>query len=263
MKHLGIGLTAATALAASVQAGIVSGVDVSVYAASSPVTMSSSMVTWAQNATYALRNGLSDAGGDITQTPTAYERAADSMSVYDMAYSQSFHLWRGVVSPTGAFANEWGNAITFGLAAVATGDAQLSLNQIRGDIYAAGTPATNGLHYVISFQNSSYGNGTALGVLVGADGLLNTPDDILVTSGSGTQLVDAIYSWGGIGIGWSVHAPSQLPGLVSQTGATFWCDWRVTHPLGTFVGTDSVVLTPAPGALPLLCFALLARRRRS
>ncbi len=149
----------------------------------------------------------------------------------------------------------------FGVAAVATGGAQLALNQMRFDIYAEGTPETDGYHFGVVFLNSNYNSGI-FSVRVGADGLLNTSDDIVLTSGDGSLFVDAIYCAGFSEIGWSISTPSQLLTIEQHAGFRMWCDWTVYHPLGTIIGTDSVEVVPAPGAVGLVGVALLARRRR-
>ena len=104
MNNLGIGTALAAALTFSVQAGVVPAVSVSVHVASAPAARGPSFANWSNNATHALRSDLSNYGGDITQTPLAYVRAADSMHITDMVATRSFFLWRGLASPGGAFA---------------------------------------------------------------------------------------------------------------------------------------------------------------
>ncbi len=261
MNNLGIGTALAAALTFSVQAGVVPAVSVSVHVASAPAAMGPSFGNWSNNAAYALRNDLTNYGGDITQTPLAYVRAADSMHITDMVATSSFFLWRGLAYPGGAFAQERGNGLMFGVAAVATGGAQLALNQMRFDIYLEGTPEADGYHFGVGFLNGNYNSGI-FGVRVGADGLLNTSDDIVLTSGDGSLFVDAIYCAGFTEIGYSINTPTQLLTIEQHAGFRAWCDWTVYHPLGTIVGTDSVNVVPAPGALGLLCLAMLARCRR-
>lgn len=255
------GSLSAIALAASAQAGAVGGIDMHVYAATGPNHITSaSTPAWRANAMVALRNGLDSYGGSLSETPSAYERAGDVVDIGDMILSQGFNAWRGVASPSGAFASETGNSMHWGLSAVGTGGFQFSYSQLTVTVHGEGTPWASQQDMFYDYSTYSYDN-NHLGVLLGADGVLNTEDDVLINSGASTQLVDAFYTRGP-GWGWTANNPDQLAWLLGRGGYTQTGVFTFATAAGNFSGSDSISVVPAPGALALLGLAGVARRRR-
>lgn len=255
-----VGALPAVALVASTQAGVTSGIDVQVYAAAAPnVYGSASWAPWRDNALFALRNGFASYGGSFTDTPTAYERSGDAAGIGDMCVT-SFASWRGSSTPSGAFAAEYGTRMHFGLAAVGTGGFQFSLNDLSFNMHGDGADWASGLDYAGTYAGYTY-TANRIGVLAGADGVLNTADDVVINSGAATQLVDAFYMVG-VGNAWWPADAAELADMNQWGGYTLTTDYTFTTAAGNFYGSDSVYAIPAPGALVLLGLAGVSRRRR-
>jgi hypothetical protein len=147
---------------------------------------------YVSNATTALHDGLSSLGNPAL--PTYYQ--AQSLVRANEVIVTGFPSWKGQADPGAAvgpaFANELGNRMLFGLKIDGNGH-QFSISQLS--FTASSSDPANGLGF--SFGQGSYNYSHDYeGVLAGADGLLWTADDVFVTSGSNTQLVDGLVGRG-------------------------------------------------------------------
>jgi len=265
-------LCATTFIAAPASASVT----ITVVASSAPNYYGSpSWGTYSSNAMYALRNGLANYGGDQSVTPTAYAALGASANVgtnmvsgYDPGYPLSdFYSWMGQSSPTGAFANERGNRIHFGMSMVASVGTQIQLDHIVVSITGSGD---------LSALNADFnylGNysATRQGLLRGFDGILGTGDDTLITSGSASQLVDAVYVVGAGSAIWP-GSPAEMADFMNTWGSTYGSlnmtgTYKLLDGAGSGLvldsGSTTVAIVPAPGAAALIGLAgLVATRRR-
>jgi hypothetical protein len=226
---------------------------------------------WVSNSITALHDGAATAG--VAGTPSFYS-AQSSVTAAEVIVTP-FASWRGQADPGtvfgAAFANELGNRMLFGLRIDGGGTqfsiSQLSFNATSNDVgnllgfgFAAGT-----YNYGLEYQ----------GVNAGVDGILWDGDDVFITSGPNTLLVDGLV---GRGSG-SSFAADICPGCtVAQQqqaindAAHF--DGQPTSFTGTYSlgaatgsGTFSIAVPePSTWALMIAGFGLvggMARRRRS
>jgi hypothetical protein len=172
-----------------------------------------------QNALFAIRNGLTSYNSNPANPASIFERVTgdimiDSIYAAPTPSAPEFNMWRGIFDPAAtlgsAYASQSGNSLSFGFMVAPDNGQQVSLNNLSIHI---GSETGIDINAVFPFYSSSFA-----GVLKGADGVLWTADDTLVTSGAKTQLVDALI---GRGSGFA------LPIAASTPGAT-WFD-RVEH----------------------------------
>ncbi len=228
---------------------------------SSAPNASSGSPSWSgyvANALNSLGNGLGNIG-DRSVNPTAYEVAGTTIRPGDITVS-SFKSWRGQADPTGAFANEYGNRVHFGLHIIGDGETQFRLNDLTFDVDSS--DATNTLGFNGNFVGANY-SGTRYGINWGDDRAKGGGDDIVYNSGNGTTLVDELVYvgvgnawWGGYG----VTNPGQADlddvaaWVASQGSVLFSATYTMYASDGTTVlgsGSASVTVIPAPGAVVL------------
>ncbi len=210
---------------------------------------------YANNAMSALVAGSPSAGPDRNVDPTGYEQAND-ISAYNIIHT-TFPSWDGQANPGGAFANEYGNALHFGLRVISDGD-PFSLDSVSVGINS-GDPAFFVAEQLLTGDYSQNRRG------------YNSDTDTWVTSGSGDQLVHEFYY---IGIftyfveddpanltngNYDLDAPFSVSGYYSVYAGG---DGPGDTPLATGTGTADVVPEPSVPLLSLLAFGGLAARRR-
>ena len=211
------------------------------------------------NAVQAMYNGLSTYGAS---GPTQFQ--ANSNVTSAEAIVTGFPSWMGQTDPGTvfgpAYANELGNRMTFALGIVASVDQQISISELS--FSATSTDPYNALAFGWAAGSYNYGTGY-MGVLKGADGILGTADDVFITSGPSTQLVDAIF---GRGSGNSFDAYCTSCSLADQQAALnasaaypgtpfqFTGTYSIEGVSGS--GTFNVSPTPLPAALPLFVTGL-------
>jgi hypothetical protein len=226
MKTLGFAaLLSGTLLACSAHAGIIINVTPSLApnAYGSP-----SFAAYTTNADNALYTGGSSAG--TPGTPTYYQ--AQSNVTSREAVVTGFPSWLGQLNPGAtvgpAFANEYGNRMTFGLSAVGTYGTMFSVSQLSFNAVSNDPGDYLGFGYASGYNYT----GALIGVLYGADGSLGGGDDTFITSGADTQLVNAIIYRGSgnsnpaycTGIcdaadqEANLEAAANIPGLTQFTG---------------------------------------------
>ena len=254
---------------------------ITLVASAGPVSASPSYGSYASNAIYALRNGLSNYGGDQSVTPTAYAVLGASanigmsmLSVNLTNPSSGFNSWMGQLNPTDAFANEKGNMIYFGATMVASVGTQIQLDHIFVNVTRADSAGLPG-NILQSNSGTFSGNYTPyrMGVLRGADGILGTGDDIVINSGNASQFVDALYL-AGAGTSIVSNSPAEMTEFMNTFGSTIGSvnltgTWKLLDGAGVGNVLEStsltVALVPAPSAVALigLVSAFMGRRRRN
>jgi hypothetical protein len=188
----------------------------------------------------------------------------------DQVIVTGFASWLGQADPASAFgaayASELGNRMTFGVKIDGNGT-QFSIDQLG--FTAASDDAANGLGFSFTTGAYAYSNDYE-GVLKGADGLLWTADDLFVTSGLASQLVDGLV---GRGSGSSYAAYCTACSVADQQSAI---NAAASGPSYNFTGTYSLngaigsgtfhvdaVPEPASWALMLGGFGLVGAAMRS
>ncbi len=228
---------------------------------------SSNFPGYQDNAIYAIENGLSAYGDPASPT---YYQVASSVLPISANIVTGFSSWLGVANPASPFDGELGNRLTFGLHILGNGT-QFSISQLSFTGVSGDSNNTLGFSYNEGNDpNDPYDYGAGyVGINYGVDGIKGTPDDVIITSGPNTQLVDELVARGS-GNAWDVYVTS--PGTTSQdkidrvaNGMWLDTDTDTDYPLsprpfdftGTYTlngvsGSGSVEFVPEPGTLTLL-----------
>lgn len=184
-----------------------------------------------------MNGGVATGSGPAAFTPVTNVTPAQAIVT-------QFRSWMGVVDPGSAFgaayANEFGNRMTFAVSAISDPSHEFSISQMS---FTAHSSDPSGLlNFDVPFGGYNYSTGY-VGVRFGADGKLGGDDDILITSGPNTQLVDALF---GRGSGNSLAAVCHGCNLADQQAAI---DALAAYPGSpfTFTGTYTVVEDSASG----------------
>ncbi len=173
---------------------------------------SPSFGAWSSNAITALYTGVSSFG--TPGTPGFYQAIPSGSTIpSNLNIVTNFPSWNGSADPVGtygaAFANEYGNRIHWGLRIIGTGGETVTLAGLN---FSLGS--TDGvLAYSDSFTAADSYNSYRVGVLYGADGVLGGIDDTFITSGSASQVVNAILY---VGAGNAYEALTTDPGATNQ-----------------------------------------------
>jgi len=220
---------------------------------------------WVANSIYAQENGLTTYGDSGLPS---YYHAQDSGSIAN-AIVTSNPSWLGQADPGtafgAAFANEYGNRIHFGLVIDGNGS-QFSISELG--FTAVSDDSTDALGF--SYGAGSYDYSTDyVGVLAGQDGILWTADDIYITSGPSTQLVDGLVGRGSGNAFWpdencaGCSSPAELQTTIDafETSDDLPSTFTGTYTLGDFSGAgifhfSGAVPEPASWALLIAGFAL-------
>jgi hypothetical protein len=171
---------------------------------------SPSITPYNQNALFAIRNGLDSYNS--SSDPTRIFEAVTGPIMIDSIYgpptpsAPEFNMWRGVFDPGtalgSAYALQAGNSLSFGFMITHDSGQQVSLGNLAINASSPGGISTSA---VIVNYTSSFA-----GLNKGLDGILFTADDVLVSSGSKTQFVDALIGRGGGAF--SITIPESTPG---------------------------------------------------
>lgn len=238
---------------------------------------SPSFATWSANSVQAQYLGLLSYG--TPGTPTYYQVAPSVMNVSDNVVT-GFPSWQGQADPGvvfgAAFASELGNRLHFGFDLKGNGQL-VSIDQLSFSGSSTDAGNTLGFGYAGGY---SYSN-SCVGLLYGSDGIRGTADDIFVTSGPSTTLVDEIIGRGS-GNAWDTY--DSDPGATRQDKLdnirTLWglgtasFQFTGTYAYGT-QATGSATVTFRGSAVPdgastltllgiaLASFGCLRRRRHS
>lgn len=229
---------------------------------------SPSYAAWVTNSFNAQDQGLSTFG--TAGTPTYYQ-AQSVVNRYEAVVTQ-FNSWKGVANPGAPFGSELGNRMLFGLHILGNGQT-FSIDNLKFD--ATSTGDANGLAFGFGYGSYNYSN-DYVGIQYGGDGLKGGGDDILITSGLSTQLVNELI---GRGSGSSYAAYSADPGptdqdrinAVAEHPDAQWDTFAGVYTLrgftsGDLLGSGTFNAVPEPGtmaALGLGALALLRRRKKA
>lgn len=141
----------------------------------------------------AVRAGAASAG--TPGTPTYYQAISGPIG-YGNLIATNFNSWQGSANPGAGFAAELGNRIHYGLAINGNGTA-FSISQLSFAFDGNGAGDVFDIDFGPGYEYSPYdGSGGYVGILRGTDGQLGTSDDVFITSGPSTQLVDALIGRG-------------------------------------------------------------------
>lgn len=149
---------------------------------------------WTANAIQALHDGATSGGDPLL--PSYYQAQSNITPAQSLV--TGFPSWMGVVDPGTAFGpafgNEGGERMHFGV--VIDGDgAQFSISQLSFEAWSDDPANILGSGFFYDVGEFDY-NLSYQGVLKGDDGQLWTSDDIFVTSGLNTTLVDGLVARG-------------------------------------------------------------------
>jgi hypothetical protein len=270
MKTSALALTAALALGASAAHA---GIEITVTPWLAPNAYGSpSFAPASANAVDALYNGQTSGG--TPGTPSFFQAQPNVQA--SEAVVTTFASWKGQVDPGvtvgPAFANEYGNRMTFGVSIVGTGQTMFSISQLSFN--AVSNDPGDELGFGYGAGDYDYAAGNWVGVLYGADGKLGGGDDTFVTDGSNTQLVNAIFGRGSgnsipnngadpVGTLAEQQASLQAAAALTAQATQFTGTYRIGdfHGSGTF---NIAVPEPASWALMILGFGGVgaAMRRR-
>jgi hypothetical protein len=152
-------------------------------------------------------------------------------------------IWRGAFNPIG-YTNVTGERVYCPWIAVGT-DGQVSLDRFGYSITAdkiallGNNSSLNGLNYSVSRR----------GVRKGADGVLFTVDDVVIQSGSGSQLVDAVVFIGGR-VGALVNVQGDIDyinGQIGSSGMKVRFENQYLSPAGIKSSVRTVMIYPQGG----------------
>jgi hypothetical protein len=248
-KVAALGVAACMYVPAVVKADSIS---IQVIPASAPNTFGSpSYAGWVTNAVNAIENNQATMG--TAGTPTYYSQSPSVISVKDNIVT-NFNSWKGVANPGAPFGSELGNRLQFGVHILGGAPADLfSISQLS--FQATSDDATNSLGFGFAAGSYNY-SAEYVGIYYGGDGVKDTGDDVRITSGVNTQLVNEIVGRGS-GNAWAVLNTS--PGATLQEKidiaagslGTQPINFTGTYTLAGFSGAGSVTMQPTATAVPL------------
>jgi hypothetical protein len=216
-----------------------------------------------------MNGGVATGSGPSAFTPVTNVTPAQAVVT-------QFRSWMGVVDPGAAFgaayANESGNRMTFALSAISDPSHEFSISQMS--FVGHSSDPSGLLNFGVPFGGYNYSAGY-VGVRFGADGKLGGSDDIFITSGPNTQLVDALF---GRGSGNSLAAvchgctlgeqQAAIDAVAADPGIPFTFTGTYTVVEDSASGTFNIANVPEPStwAMMVLGFAgmgFMAYRRKS
>ena len=172
-------------------------------------------------------------------TPTGIE-IRPVFDATDMTTSSNSYLWRGTFNPPAPYTFQHGQRIYCPVLLIGR-NGKVSLDRFQYRVTCG----------IASFDNQSSFSGSTysvsrVGLQAGPDGVLFTPDDIIIKSGSGTNLMDAIAFIGGR-IGAQISQPSDynpLNSAISPSGTFITFDYQFVSPTGILDGYTTLWLYP-------------------
>jgi hypothetical protein len=164
---------------------------------------SPSFAPYTTNAISALGSGQA-AVGNPAATPTAYFRVTSLDDRGNIV--TGFPSWKGFINPGtafgAAFSSELGNRVHFGLHILGNGT-QFKLSNLQFHMHSS--DAGDLFAFDGDFTGSAY-SATRVGINYGPDHIKGTADDVTITSGPATQLVDELMY---VGVG-NALAPDDV-----------------------------------------------------
>jgi hypothetical protein len=194
------------------------------------------------NAIYALYHNVNSHGA---AGPTQFN--AQSNVTSKEVVVTGFNSWRGVANPGAPYQSELGNRMLFGLVINGQGS-QFSISQLS--FAATSSDPFNALAFGFAQGSYNYGAGYQ-GILKGQDGQLFTGDDIFVTSGANTQLVDGLVGRGS-GSSFAAYCPgctvaqqqAAIDAVAAYPGSSF--TFTGVYTLGAVTGDDTFHVSAVP-----------------
>jgi MYXO-CTERM domain-containing protein len=197
---------------------------------------SPSWVPYQTNAMFALTSGASSAG--IPNTPGYYSQVPNGGALPVGAYIvTNFNSWLGNANPMAAFGaaygGEYGNRVHYGVHVVS--DSQFSISQMSFNLtYDDANTSNYSVFSVASYNYSS----AYVGLNYGPDGVKGGGDDVLITSGVNTQLVNEVFGRGS-GLGYEVLTSFPPSGGTNQDKIDLFIQTYFSDP-HTFTGTYTI-----------------------
>jgi YD repeat-containing protein len=190
-----------------------------------------------------LLNGICLGGPLSTHSRVGNPTGIEIRQVFDasdMTVATNNYLWRGNFNPPAPYATQHGQRVYCPVLLIGQ-NGKVSLDRLQYQVTCGVTVFNNqssltGLPYSVS----------RIGIQAGADGVLFTPDDILITSGSGTNLVDAI-AFIGARIGALINQPAGLDALnsaIGPSGVFMTFNYEFAAPTGPLNGNTTLWLYP-------------------
>lgn len=192
------------------------------------------------NAVYALYHNLNSYGAAGPEQFNAQSNVTASEVIVT-----GFNSWRGVAAPGAPYQFELGNRMHFGLLINGQGS-QFSISQLS--FATTSSDPLNGLAWNWDLGSYQYGAGYQ-GILKGQDGLLFTGDDIFITNGSNTQLVDGLVGRGS-GNSYDAYCPgctvAQQQAAIDAAAAGPGYTFTGVYTLGEVTGDDTFHISAVP-----------------
>lgn len=240
MKTQKILLAAALAAGATLTSSAQSPFTIEVIPALAPNGFGSpSYNSWVANATYAIENGLSSYGAS---GPDQYNAVSGPLSYSDI-FVTSFNSWLGQANPGDvfgpAYANELGNRLLFGLHIVADEGQQFSISQLS--FVGTSTDPDNALGFGFAAGSYNY-SAQYIGINYGGDGVKGGGDDLLITGGANTQLINELVGRGSGNAYWPATAADLLTDLAWLNENYGDTEFIGVYSLGQYTGSGSVLL---------------------
>jgi hypothetical protein len=201
---------------------------------------------YVENAVHALFFGL-DEHGDFG-TPGLYQALPTNEVLARHMCVTSFPSWLGLINPGAAFgasyATEYGNRLHFGVRITGNGR-KISISMLTFE--ATSNDSDNLLGF--GFGLGEYGYSPSyVGVDYGVDGVRGTTDDVFITGGANTQLVDEIVGRGSGNAFWPGEGePTYSQATIDDYIAalpkkmTFKAKYRLIEN-GTVIGTGTYTM---------------------
>ncbi len=138
----------------------------------------------------------------------------------DITVSSVSNLWRGQFYPSAPYHVQFGNRPYVAVLMVGQ-DGKVNLDRTSYKVTCGAIPLLGNNSSLSGLSNSV----SRIGINAGQDGILFTADDQIVTSGSGTNLYDAIAFIGGR-IGAVANSQADINTIDSAIGSGTWINWE-------------------------------------
>ncbi len=139
--------------------------------------------------------------------------------VRDILVSSTTNLWRGQFNPTSPFNHQYGNR-AYAPVLIIGQDGKVCFDRLSYKVSCGSMPSLGYISSLTGLSNSI----SRIGINAGSDGILFTADDNIVSSGSGTNLYDAIAFIGGR-IGALANSQADKNTVNGYLNTPSWISW--------------------------------------